>query len=68
MTSLWSDIPGEHHTGMSYLLYYTEQNAKHKNGKNYKQRFWIYTTRLVELVSPVGHPANSVGVRGYSSG
>ena len=40
-------IPGGHPTGMSYLFYYTEQNTKHKRGKNYKhQRFWINTSRL----------------------
>ena len=50
-------VPGEHHTGMSYLFYYTEQNAKHKRGKNYKQRFWINTPRLP-------FRTNSMGVRG----
>ena len=39
-------ISGEHPTGMSYLFYFTEQNAKHKRGKKYKQRFWINTRRL----------------------
>ena len=39
-------ICGEHPTGMPYLSYHTKQNAKHKRGKNYKQRFWINTRRL----------------------
>ena len=52
-------------TRMSYLFYYTEQ-YKTQKGENYKhQRFWIniLVVCLVELVSPVGHSANSVGVR-----
>ena len=37
-------IPVVHHTGMSYLFYYTEQHTKHKRGKIDKhQRFWINT-------------------------
>ena len=35
-------IPVVHHTGMSYLFYYTKQHTKHKRGKIDKhQRFWI---------------------------
>ena len=40
-------IPVVHHTGMSYLFYYTEQHTKHKRGKIDKhQRFWINTLLL----------------------
>ena len=37
-------IPCEHPTGMSYLLYYTGKNAKHKRGKNYKQILEKYSS------------------------
>ena len=41
-----------------------------KGGKitNTRDFGYILVICLVELVSPVGHSANSVGVRGYSSG
>ena len=32
-SSLGGVIPVVHHTGMSYLFYYTEQHTKHKRGK-----------------------------------
>ena len=53
-------IPVEHHTGMSYLFYYTEQNTKHKRGKmtNTRNFGWIlfckkitnYNNRDVQLL------------------
>ena len=46
-SSLGGVIPVVHHTGMSYLFYYTEQHTKHKRGKIDKhQRFWINTLLL----------------------
>ena len=32
-------FPGVHSTGMSYFFDYTEQNTKHKSGKNTKRAF-----------------------------
>ena len=62
------DLPGVHPWRLSYLFYYTEQNTKQTRGKYEKRRrFWINTRHLpsvVNLVSPVGYSANSVGVRG----
>ena len=36
-------IPGEHPTGVTYLLSYTEKTQNTKVEKNYKQRFGINT-------------------------
>ena len=65
-------FPGGNPTGMSYLFYYTEQiqNTKGVKITNTRDFGQILVVCLVELVSPVGHSANSVGVRAsghYSS-
>ena len=43
------------------------QNTKGGKITNTRVFGYILVVCLVELVSPVGHSANSVGVRGYSS-
>ena len=58
-------FPGAHHTGISYLFYYTKKNIKQK-GKKLQTEILdkILVVCLVDLVSPVGDSANFVGVCG----
>ena len=65
MTSLWAFHQNVIHVLLDRTKYKTQMEEKLKTPEILEK---YSSSAFVELVSPVAHSANSVGVRGYSSG